>query len=336
MSDDQPFFLKKNEGFAEISTADELLHPLMNNRLSDDSVTETQYLGFSVPEENIHAIGYCWHHPNLKVVTGGVFAWQGIKRNTPAAELCDVRAFMKDTALAKDLHEYRLDNGYGVKVIEPLKHLHMTYADAERQNSIDLHYEAVAPPVMFGSGCHFEQPMRVRGDLVLRGKKYQVDCYNVRDRSWGKTRPENNMPMPPYSWATAVFNEKFSFNCSVFDQAEGNPELAGTRFALPVDRTLSGGWLIYDGVLGCLTSVQKRVVRDPVTRWPLSAELDMTDDRGRTVKLRGKMISACPWQVWPNLIFLVALMHWTCEGMDAYGDFQEGFWNDYLNEFVKG
>ena len=330
MSDDKPFYIAQNQGFAGITARDELLHPDAFAGVTADSATETQYLGFSVPEAGIHAIGYLWHHHNLKVVTGGLFVWQGIKRYMGEAELCDVRAFMSDRVLASDLHEYRLDNGYGVRVVEPLQKLHMSYQDAARSNAVDLEYSALAEPVMFGDGKHFEQPMRVRGELRLRGQRYAGDCFNVRDRSWGKARPEDNMPLPPVSWMTGVFNETFAFNCNVLDQHEQQPELQGTRFALPAEKTLNGGWVRRDGVLGRIVSARKRIAREAGSRFPKRVELEFSDEHGRHTAMRGELVAACPWQVWPNLMFPVCLMRWECEGLIAYGDCQEGYWNDYL------
>lgn len=330
MSDDKPFYVAQNQGFGSITAKDELLHPQAFAEVKADTATETQYLGFSVPEAGIHAIGYLWHHPNLKVVTGGLLVWQGIKRYATAAELCDVRAFMSDRALANDLHEYRLDNGYGVRIIEPLKRLQMTYEDAARGNAVDLEFTALAEPVMFGDGKHFEQPMRVRGRLKLRGKEYAVSCYNVRDRSWGKPRPEDNMPLPALSWMTGVFNDDFAFNCNMLDQHEQQPELQNTGFALPAEKTLNGGWLRRDGVVARIVSATKRIERDPDSRLPRRVDLSFTDEHGRTVAMHGELIAAAPWQVWPNLIFPVCLMRWRCEGMTTYGDCQEGYWNDYL------
>jgi hypothetical protein len=168
---DQPFYVSQNSGFGSIEHRDELLHPDAGAGIADVSLTETQYLGFSIPEERIHALGYLWHHPNLRVVSGGIYVWRGFKTFMPQAELCDMRAFMSDALLSGDLHEYRLDNGYGVRIVEPLKRLQMSYADTARQNRIALEYEALAPPIMFGDGRHFEQSMRVRGEIVLRGRR---------------------------------------------------------------------------------------------------------------------------------------------------------------------
>lgn len=330
MSEERPFYIAQNQAFSGISAQDELLHSEAFRDVTADSATETQYLGFSVPEARIHALCYLWHHPNLRVVTGGLYVWQGIKRYMPQAELCDVRAYMSDRALAKDLHDYRLDNGYGVRVVEPLKKLHMTYEDTARKNSVNLEYEALAAPVMFGDGKHFEQPMRVRGEITLRGARHVVDCFNVRDRSWGKARPEDNMPLSPVSWMTGVFGEDFAFNCNVLDQVEENPELKG-RFELPREKTVNGGWVRRDGVLSRIVSARKKVEREAGTRLPRAVDLEFIDELGRATSIRGVLQAACPWQVWPNLIFMVCQMRWECEGRVSFGDCQEAYWNDYLN-----
>jgi hypothetical protein len=260
--------------------------------------------------------------------------YRGIKRFTVAAELCDLRAFMRDTAVQNDLHSYRLDNGYGVTVLDPLKALHVTYADPSRGNSVDLHYNAIAPPVMFGDGNHFEQAMKVTGELLLRGEKYTVDCFNVRDRSWGKPRPEHVLPLPPMSWMTGVFDNNFAFNCNVFDQIDDSPALNG-RFQMPEGRHLNGGWVYRAGVLGRVVRATKRVVREKDSFVPLTVHLDMIDEHDRAFSIRGTLLAACPWQVWPNLIFQIALMRWECDGLVAHGDCQDGLWNDYLWYFSQ-
>lgn len=326
MSDDRPFFLKQNTGLGTITDADDFLHRAQNALVTADSATETQYFGFSVPEARIHGYAYLWYHPSLRVVTGGLFAFQGHKRTAVNAELSDFRTYHSDRALEGDLHGYRLSNGYGVEVLEPLKRHRLTFADAARGNAVDLVYEAVQPPVMFGDGTHFEQPMRVRGTLSLRGAAYAVDGFNVRDRSWAKPRPEDNLPMPPFSWMTGVFDPGFAFNCSVFDQEvpRGAPKL-------PVERTLTGGWVHRDGRLGRLVKAVKRVERTRFSLLPSRVQLEMTDEHGRTFAIDGEMIASTVWQPWSNIYMPVCLMKWTCEGRVAHGDCQEGIWTDYLN-----
>ena len=44
------------------------------------------------------------------------------------------------------------------------------------------HPVGVAP---FLKGTHFDQAGHVTGEVVLRGERIPIDCYSVRDRSWG-------------------------------------------------------------------------------------------------------------------------------------------------------
>lgn len=329
-SDKMPFFIAQNRGLLQATEADDFLHPEANAEVPDDSLSETQYLGFSVPEAGIHSYSYMWHRPNLGVITGGTFVFQGIKQWMVQSEICDMHTFMNDSSIKNDLHEYRYENSYGVKVIEPLKHLHQTYSDPARGNSIDLHHRALCPPIVFGDGKHFEQPMKVTGEISLRGKRYEVDCYNVRDRSWAKPRPETTMPSPPVSWMTGVFNDEYAFNCSVFDQVEGNPELP-QGVALSHDRTLIAGWIWRDGEVGRIVEATKQVIRDPSDLRALAVNFQARDDLGRELDVRGTLVASCPWQTWHNTIIFIVLMRWECDGQVAYGDLQEAHWGDYHN-----
>jgi hypothetical protein len=76
--------------------------------------------------------------------------------------------------------------------------------------------------VMFGDGKHMEQGMRVKGKLMLRGESFDVDCFNIRDKSWAKLRPEEIMSAPPVSWMTGIVDENLMFNCNLMDHAGSN------------------------------------------------------------------------------------------------------------------
>jgi hypothetical protein len=327
---DKPFFVSPNSGFGRIDAKDELLHPDKNALVTHETLTETQYFGLCIPEESIHGFCYLWHHPNLHVVTGGLFIWRGHNTSIAHSLLCDYRSFMSDAPLANDLHEYRLINGYGVKVVEPLKRHHVTYADPKRQQSVDLHYEAVSPPVMFGDGNHFEQALKVKGELVLRGKHYDVNCYTVRDRSWAKPRAEDTMALPNITWMQGVFNDDFAFCCNMFDQEGSCPELIGT-LGLPDDKTVIGGWIYRDGKVGRIVKGKKHISRVHAPLRVDRLELELTDEFDRMINVRGNSIASVGWIPWPNMYAPIGLMRWECEGMTAHGDCQEGMWSDYLN-----
>jgi hypothetical protein len=328
----EPFYLQRNSGFAEYRAEDDSLHPQTNNREPGDSLTETQFLGFNIPEENIHGLGYLWHHPNLGVLTGGAWAFQGIKKHILTSELFDFRAYMSDRVLTEDLRKYRLANGYGVQVHEPLKALHMTYADPSRKNEIDIQFSAITPPVMFGSGMHFEQGMKTTGQLTLRGKRYEVNGFTIRDRSWGQLRPEDAMPLPPMTWMTGVFNENFMFNCSAFDHPRADPEWNGV-FDLPEQAVLKGGWIYRDGRVTEIKTIMKRTVHDPETLYPDLIEMEITDTAGQHFNIKGKITAGCAWAAWPNFTFPVCQARWECDGLVGYGDAQEAQWPDFVRAF---
>lgn len=56
LSDEQPFWLRRNTGFGQIRPEDDLLHPASFANVKDSTATETQYFGFSVPEANILSV----------------------------------------------------------------------------------------------------------------------------------------------------------------------------------------------------------------------------------------------------------------------------------------
>ena len=329
MSTELPFFLAQNKAIGQAAPEDDFLHPAQNNAVTADSCSETQYFGFSVPEEKIHGLGYLWHHPNLGVLTGGIWAWQGIKRVTVASEMLDIRAYMKDTPLTNDLHDYRLENSYGVRVIEPMRRHHLTFNDPQRSNHVDLHYTAVTPAVMFGDGKHFEQGMRVQGEITMRGRRIPVNGYTIRDRSWAKPRPETPMPMPPVSWMTCTFDDTLAINCNLFDHV-GSNDLATGAFAVPVERALNGGWVCRNGVVSRIVSGTKRVEREPGTLLPRHIELALQDDQGRTLRMTGTLLASAPWGTWANIAFVISLMRWECDGKVGHGDCQEALWTDYV------
>ena len=65
-----------------------------------------------------------------------------------------------------DLHHYQLENSYSVRVIEPMKRLHMSFHDEQRHNHVELDYTAVTEGILFNDGNDYEQGLRVKGTLA--------------------------------------------------------------------------------------------------------------------------------------------------------------------------
>lgn len=320
-------------GFVDARPEDDLLHPAENAAKEGDSVSETQYFGFSVPEERIHGFAYMWHHPHLHVVTGGVWAWQGRKRHNFQSELFDWVTYENDACLAGDLHRYRLSNGYEVTTIEPLRRHRIAYSDADRGNSFEVELEATMPPALMENAMHFEQGMRTRGEITLGGRSYEVDGFTVRDRSWGHQRPERHQPLPPMAWMNCVFGEDLAFGCTAYDSLDTDPEWKG-ELELPAGGNSKGGWIWSDGELATITGARKRTWREPDSLLPTSAEMTLTDSRGREHELRAEMVSGANWRTWMNFDAAYCTTRWELDGRVSYGDFQEAQWWDYVRLFM--
>jgi hypothetical protein len=330
---DKAFWEEKNTSFKTATPDCDLLHPQSKELNPSPTLTETQFFGFSVPEENIHALTYMWHHPNLGVVTGGAWVWQGVKSHVLQSELINWTTFASEDMLANDLWDYKFDNGYQVQTIEPLKKHWLCYADETRQNAFDIEVEALMEPMLLETGMHMEQAVRARGELTLRGKTYEVNCTHVRDRSWGQGRSEQHAPTPPIDWMTGVFNDSFMFGCTAYDHPDLEPDWK-SYLQVPGGDPTKGGWVHRDGTLTPIVATRKRVQNNYATLAPTGAEMVMTDATGRDYEVRGEVIAANRIPVWPNMDTWICLTRWECEGQVCYGDLQQVQWHDYIRQFL--
>jgi hypothetical protein len=327
------FFMNQQAaGFGSYTPDDELLHREANAAHDDDSVVETQYLGFNVPEADVHVLNYLWAHPNLHVISGGVWGWQGVKRQALAAEMFDMRQFMSDRLLeGGDLADYQLPSGYRVQVLQPLEKIRVSYEDRLRGNAFDVTLTAIMPPAMVASGKHFDQAMRTEGTLLLRGRPYTVGGHTVRDRSWGETRPEGPRNTPPIFWMTAVFDDDFAVHFMGFEDPASSPAWGGIYDPDPALQAINRGWVWLDGELAGVESVAFSTDWDLTTGHPARQAARVTDSAGRELDLTGTITAACHWNTWSNVNMSICLTRWECRGRTGYGDTQAALWTDFVH-----
>jgi len=328
------FWEESIKGFVQASDADDFLHPALSKAETGYALTETQYLGFNIPEHDIHAVGYLWYHPNLKTVSGGIAVWQGFKEHPLQSEIWDYVTYMSDDCLAGDLHHYKLENSYSATTVTPLKKHRIQYENARGNNRVDVTLKALAPPVMLDTGMHFEQPMKTHGEICLAGKTYAVNGTTIRDRSFGQLRRESLVPLPPLAWMNAAFDENLAFGCTAFDDPAGNPDWKGA-FSLPDNNPLRGGWVMSEGRVSKIVKASKITVRKPGSFYPDTVEMTVVDEEGRTLEIRGKSSAGVNWQTWHNMDSNINLMRWECNGRVTYGDYQEFLWPEYVRRFYR-
>lgn len=332
MSDSEAYFYQSfKREFGQYNVADEDIHPSYKLEKPHYALTETQYFGFSVPEHNIHAFLYLWYHPNLNVLAAGPMIMQGVKPVGQSSELFDYRNYFPDSQLDPSLSNFTLDSSYSVEMLEPGKVFRLRYRDDQRDSGYDVISEAISDILMWPGSKHFEQVMRVKGELRLRGQTYAVDGHNIRDRSWGELRLENPVAGPPIVWSTGVFGDDFSFNITGFDDPAMNPAHNDLLPAAGVDPH-KFGWIIIDGKPAVVDGARSRTTYNPVTLMPETIDIDVYVE-GRTYEIRGKVTAGAPISPWMNNRAPICLVRWECNGRIGWGDLQQVQGNDWLRKW---
>jgi hypothetical protein len=307
----------------------EEMHPEYKERNPSPDLNETQYFGFSVPEAKIHALMYTWAHPNLDLVSTGVMVAQGYRPIPPQIDIMDYRAYTPMEAIGRSYMNYTTPGNYSVEVIEPGVKFRTTYLDKERNNSFDVIHTAIHEPQVWSSNVHLEQPLRTIGEVTIRGKRYDVDGTHVRDRSWGEERTETPRNIPPITWMTGVFDNGFCFHATAHDTPSSNP-IWKDNFQLAEEDALRFGWVIVDGKQAAVMRVRKLTGYDAHII-PTGVELELTDEHGRTFRMKGETQVAFVFNAWHNCRWPICGTSWTLEdGTKGWGDVQDGQWTDFL------
>lgn len=330
------FFNPHRPGFGQVTEADERMHWDACTEIDDPALIETQFLGFNVPEHDIAVFTYLRAHPNLKLLSSGVWGWQGVKPDQLASEMFDIRDYIPDEPLREGgLEALRLDSGYRVDVLEPLERIRIRYEDASRQNSFDVTATAVMPPAVTSNGRHFEQAMRTEGRLVLRGRAHDVAGFHMRDRTWGETRLDAPHHAPPMYWSSPVFGDDFALNVTGVDDPARDPIWHGIyEFDRETAAAYNRGWVWRDGELHGLETSSIRTDWDRATGHPTSQTIDITDSGGREFQLTATITAACGWHYFSNMRVGICLARWECEGRIGWGECQTVAWTDFVHHLM--
>jgi hypothetical protein len=335
MGENTSYFMNPQvaDSFGDTTAADEGMHRAALEESTDPALVETVFNGFNVPEADIHCLNYIWLHPNLGLMSGGVWCWQGIKRSQLEVELFDMRDFHPDTAITTgggDLTDVTLPNGYRHQVVTPLEEVRMTYEDAKRGNAFDVVTTAIMPPAMLPSNRHFDQAMRTSGTLRLRGEEYPVNGFTVRDRSWGEARTEDPIGMSGIHWLVAVFGEDYAVHVTGLE----DPETASWHDRFPEDpaasQKMNRGWVFKDGQLLSVRSARIETEWDVAGRRQAAHQVVVVDETGAEHRLSGDIRACANWHTWSNVHMSVGLTRWECDGRVGHGDSQIAMWTDFV------
>jgi hypothetical protein len=289
--------------------------------------TETNWFSWNVPERKLGGWTYCQARPNAGLCNGGAWVWDD-RAASPweLAYRAEYSGLQLPPRSERDMRDFEWPNGVGVRVLEPLRRYAVTYADPEPGVfEVELEFEAIMAPnphpdgvVPFVKGVHFDQAGHVTGTMVLRGESVPIDCYSVRDRSWGP-RPQGR----PKSAGRTSTSQAGNFGGVGYSFCAAGPGEAWLVYAVPgpAVEPVTCGFLLRGGEYGHILAGERRVTFDAVTGWPLRFEIESVDEFDRRLSVRGDAVSR-HWRGHGG----DSLVHWRWDdGVEGWGEDQSYF-----------
>jgi hypothetical protein len=311
--------LASERRYPEFGPADDDFHDeVLSDRWWE---TETCWFSWNVPERKMGGWTYCQARPNASLCNGGAWVW-----DNSASYPWELRYHANYSGLelpdraARDMRDFTWPNGVHVKAVEPLTRYEIDYDDP---GALEVHlvFNALIPPnphpigvAPFLKGTHFDQPGHVTGEMVLEGERIPIDCYSVRDRSWGPRpmgRPRKRR-LENAEINTGTGGIGYSF-------ATAGPRDAWLVYSVPMldaDPVVCG-FLLRDGEYGHVLRGARDLVVDASTGWPRTIAIDAVDDRGRRLAVHGDAVSR-HWKGHGG----DTLLRWEWDGLIGWGEDQ--------------
>lgn len=154
-------------------------------------------------------------------------------------------------------------------------------------------------------GGHFDMTGRVRGQLKLRGKVYEVDCVERMDHSWGHRNP---IVMNAQDSISAAFGEDLALHVIAhldLDAPAGSDQRLAHAYVLENGRV----WGIVDGRLSTTR------IGNVVT----AMEMSLVDTAGRTHEFIGYSEVGAPWNAYSATVTYTSMMKWFHKGRVGHG-----------------
>lgn len=327
--------------------------------LSDDPwETETTWWSANIPERRMGIWLHAARMPNRGIVNWKVFVWD--PDGTDPSRLTYYRT-MQNQELADDadLRDITFPGGgFSVRMLSPLRDYEITYADPDADFAIEFEHRSVHDPVRFPEGVppmmqnvHLDQLGHITGTLTLRGERIPIDCFSIRDRTWGPRKnhhthgdttpkkPVSHDPVHPGGpvWRQVERQRRRGRIQYIFGHTDASTGFLG--FVRPQEGTADGwsplnvGWLLRDGRFESLDANASRmkVFRDPRTGWTSHMLADVTDVSGRRLEAEGFAVS----RMSEHGTGANSLMRWEYDGKVGWGEDQDGWRPAHFTELMR-
>jgi len=289
---------------------------------------ESCWFSFSIPEKEIHGMVYYFFRPNMKLLMGGPILWDGSGANPWDCLYYDWHHFQTIPEGAQKF-DFRSHTSLEVRVEEPQRQYRLRYDQPDFK--LDLEWKGIEPPHHFlgmeieatgmsaENRMHLEQMGRAVGWLELRGERMEVDCYALRDSSWG-VRQMDGVKRGSYFWA--IHDDDNAFHAQVMGEHD--------------EMRVVGGFLKLDGVTSSLCGGH-RLVTEMGKFTPRLFDLRLEDEMGRTLDVKARSCSDLMVNFYPRVQVVWSLLEADFGGgRMGWGDIQEFQPMEQFRGMVRG
>ena len=274
--------------------------------------TETAWYSFHHRARALGGWFYTMVRHNIGTVAGGAWVWDGSANLPWDVPYCSNLSALELPAGA-DLRDVTLPNGVSIKVETPTLAYRLGYDDPGRF-SADLRFEAIVSPrplaatgSTFGRSAHFDQIGRVTGTISLHGEDIDIDCWSIRDRTWGR-RPEDRPRQAAYVTGAGD---------------DGSGFLAVTNTRDDTDR-VAYGFVQHGDSQTNLVDGERTVLRDP-DGWVTEVRINAVDASGAQFVASGRSVSRIVINR-HSFIDINSLMQWNVDGIGTWWGEDQDMW----------
>lgn len=264
--------------------------------------TETAWFSFHHRERGLGGWFYTMVRPNIGTVAGGAWVWDS-SAHLPWEVPYSANYSALELPADADLRNVALPTGVRIEMVEPMMAYRLGYDDSDRFLA-DLLFEAIDQPrplasgtSTFGRAAHFDQIGHVTGTIELHGEQIEIDCWAMRDRTWGR-RPEDRPRQAAYVTGAGE---------------EGQGFLAVTNTRDGTDRVAYGFVNRGEGQV-TLVDGERSVVRNPETGLVEQIRIEARDERGVDFAVAGSAINRITINR-HTFIDINSLIEWRVEGL---------------------
>ena len=284
---------------------------------------ESVWFSFSIPERRAHGMIQYYFRPNMGMLNGGPCMWD------PSGTFqwnCLYYNWSHLQALPAGAQKFDMTarNSLSVKVLEPLTRYKIDY---DKEGFVmDLVWEAIGPVHELHTGdagqqatarFHIEQPGRMKGTIRRHGEVFAVDCFSMRDTSYG-ARDYESLALGGYFWGISQ-DSTFHALC----MGEGR------------EAKCIGGFIWKDGQLGSLVSGKREII-EYGQFGPSKMVLDGTDTLGRTIRATGTVDPGLVFTGYTDHTVVWSLTEWDWDGVTHWGDNQEFAPSEHFRRMARG